>query len=128
MSHTRAGKFDALTTASVAEMLHEMAKTLERLRGCAYLSEMQDEHVSAAQLHIDEAVAEWIDDVTSETPSSQRRHAAESATPEHAERGLECILDMLAIYQDDINERDFTPLQYQRIMIAAHNLLMAALD
>jgi len=104
-----------------------MAKTLARLEGCSYLSPSQGEHVSAAERHINEAVSEWIDDVMDDaSPSSRRSHPVEPLTPEHPERGLDCVLDMLAIYHDDVNERDFTHLQVQRLTIAAHNLLVVA--
>jgi hypothetical protein len=125
MSRTQTEKFEVLTKASVAEMLHEIAETLGRLNGCAYLSASQEEHLHEASGHIEMAVAEWIDDVTDDDalPSRRKRVTEPSLMPEHPERGLDCVLDMLAIYHDDLDERDFTSMQLQRITIAAHNLL-----
>lgn len=118
---------EALTRASVVEMLNEMMKTIARLRGCTYLSHAQHEHLTVARRRISQVVAEWIDAVMGDRTSSARRtRNAESSTPEQPTRGLECVLDMLTIYHDDLNERDFTPVQMQRLMIAAHNLLMVA--
>ena len=117
--------FAVLSRASVAELLHEMAKNLARLKGCPHLSSSQEEHASEAGLHIDAAVTEWIDDVMDDPmPSSRRKHRRDARMPEHPERALECILNMLAIYHDDLDEGDLTPLQLQRVTIAAHNLLM----
>lgn len=120
---------EALARASVVEILNEMMKTLATLRGCAYLSHTQHAHVTVAKRRINQAVAEWIDAVTGDrAPAPRRERNAESSTPEQPTRGLECVLDMLTIYHDDLNERDFTPVQIQRLTIAAHNLLMIAME
>lgn len=125
MNRTFSEDFAVLSRASVAEILHEMAKNLARLKGCPHLSASQEEHASEAARHIDAAVTEWIDEVTDDGASLLRRkHGRDTWMPARPERALECVLDMLAIYHDDLDERDFTPLQLQRVTIAAHNLLM----
>jgi hypothetical protein len=129
MSPATTESFDALTQASVAELLHEMAKNLARLEGCLYLSAAQDKHVSAARCHINEAVSEWIDEVMdNRSRSSSANSAVEPSTPQHPERALDSVLDMLAIYRDKVDQCDFTDAQFQRVMIAGFNLLIVARD
>jgi hypothetical protein len=119
---------EVCTRASVAEILYEIARVLARLKGSEHLSVTQQRHTDAARRHVDAAVDEWIDDVTSDARprASARESDAASAMPESPERGLRSVLDMLAIYHDEIDDRDFTSMQLRRLMIAAHNLLVVA--
>lgn len=101
-----------------------MAKTLTRLKGCAWPSVSRTFSSGEAERHNEEAVTEWIDDVTDDyaLPTRRKRIADLSLMPD-SERGLDGVLDMLTIYHDALDERDFTSVQLQRIKIAAHNLL-----
>ena len=122
------GNFEALSQATLVEMLYEMSEKLLRLKSSVYLSPAQANELDLGQKHIARAVDEWVRGVERDYPPPRRRLPPSTTLPEDPARGLDLVLDMLAIVHDDIDERDFTHMQFQRVMIAAHNLLVVAQD
>ena len=112
---------------SVAEMLNEMAETLDLLRDCEFLNASQQLHVAEGSDAIHAAIDEWKDDFarrfsrTSEA-SNSNSDAQPIASPP---RALDALAAMLDVYHDDMHEEDYPVKQRQRIMIAVHNLLAA---
>lgn len=115
---------EGLSRATLMEMLHAVAKTLARLHDCPHFSALAAGHIARAERHVDAVVSAWTDEV--EAGNETRRAKLRPATAEDPVRGRGHVLDMLAIYHDEMNDRDFTPLQQQRILIAAYNLAVVA--
>jgi len=120
---------EALSRASVAEMLREMGASLSKLAGCSYLSQAQERHVENAARHINAAIAGWIEEVMS---AEVLRIAVEdvgttlsrcSGCPECPRRISGHVATMLDIYDHDFGKREFTPMQLHCLMVAIHNLV-----
>ena len=115
---------ESLTRASLAELLSQLSQILKRFDGSPHLSRSQEACLAAAAGALDQAVAEWNGAV--------RRHAEKhhgnrlpslQPLPEMSTHAQDCILELLESYRT-LKECDLTPVQVQRLTIAAYNLLV----
>lgn len=121
----RMEQYDEISRVSVVEILGGLRQTLGLFAECEHLSAAQAKHLAAAWRHVDAAIAEWVDEILRDRAVSSSGPADDDASPECPARGLDAVSDMLRIFHD-LREQHFTPVQRQRIMIAAHNLLLVA--
>lgn len=120
---------EAQTAASIVEMLHAVERTLEAFKEGEHLSEREAAHIATAQRHIDAALREWTARVIAVVPTptaDDETEAIDSEPSARPERGWGAINDMLRIYGERVEARDFTPAQQRRLLVAAFNLSIVA--
>ena len=118
-----------LPLVSIAEILHRMIAELSPLEESEFLSVKQQEHLERARGDIEAAVDDWMRDAmrTKRALRGKLFKVSEEGQVQVEEHppvaGLEPLLDMLAVYHDDMNQEGYSHRHQQRIMIAIHNLL-----
>jgi hypothetical protein len=117
------------TAASIAEMLHAVGRTLEAFKGYELLSKEEAAHLVEAQKHIDASVRRWVNRMTahaSQDAIADDANVLERELPASPKRGLDAVTDMLHIYGERVDARDFTPAQQRRLLVVAFNLSIVA--
>lgn len=120
---------EAQTAASMVDMLHAVERTLEACKAWEHLSETEAAHIATAQHHLDAALRECGARVIAAVPTDtadDEAEAIDSQPPARPERGLDAITDMIQIYGERVEARDFTPAQQLRLLVAAFNLSIIA--
>lgn len=117
---------EAHTAASIVEMLHAVERTLDAFKESEHLSDREAGHIATAQRHIDAAIRKWTAHVVPTHTADDETEAIDSEPPARPERGWGAITDMLRIYGERVEARDFTPAQQRRLLVAAFNLSIVA--
>ncbi len=118
-----------LNRVSLAEILFAMTEELAVFADCPFLTKSQQGYVDQAQHSLQCAVDVWLHHgkhgKTGKHAVGRMKHGIQ-VKPEpplpSPTQAMEPILDMLAVYHDDIDEAHYTPTQVQRITLAMHNL------
>jgi hypothetical protein len=120
---------EALSKASVAEVLREVGASLGKLGEGAHLSPIQERQSErAARQQLNAAVVRWIGEVMEAEGSRISRRDGNAAPrcsgcPNCPGRMSDHIGTMLDIYDLDFGQREFTPVQWHFLIVAAHNLM-----
>jgi len=124
--HDLATALHELNRVSLAEILFEMTEVLNIFADCSFLTKSQQGYVDQAQHSLHCAIDIWRHHgKKGKHAVGKMRHGIRVKTEPplpSPTQAMEPILDMLAVYHDDVDEAHYTQSQVQRITLAMHNL------